>query len=202
MPTFLDESGDPGGGAGASPTFRFCAVVVPSVADADSQRPSLRDCKSRLGLPSNYEFKFSSTGAFPERRDEFYRTALRFEWSFATVSIDKQRMPADQRDPRACQWLAVTALTTILRPIYLARFDADPEGYRKERVTVDDNCDRKFLELVNWQFRALGKIERPQRFLVGQVAFRDSATTCCCNSWTWFVGPSARTSTATALGTT
>ena len=174
MPTFIDESGDPGGGAGASPSFLFCGVTVPSVPDADSQRPALRECKSRLGLPSDYEFKFSSTGAFPERRRAFFEAALRFEWRFATVSIDKRRMPADQRNPRACQWLAVTALASIIRPIYLARYDSDPASYRKERVTVDDNRDRKFFDLVNGQFRALGRLEQPQRFLVGQVVFCDS----------------------------
>ena len=174
MPTSIDESGDAGGGEGSSQSFRLCAVTVPSVAGADAMRHSLRECKTALGLPSGYEFKFSSTGAFPERRAAFFRTALLFDWNFATVCIDKHRMPADERTPRHCQWLAVTALATILRPVYLARYDADPELYRKERVTIDDNRDRKFFDLVNWQFRALGERECPRRFLVGQVAFCDS----------------------------
>lgn len=174
MPTSIDESGDAGGGVGSSPSFRLGAVATPSVSGADAMRHSLRECKSQLGLPLSYEFKYSSTGAFPERRAAFFDAALRSEWSFATVSVDKRRMPADQRNPRACQWLAVTALASILRPVYLARYDSDPAWYRKERVTVDDNRDRKFFDLVNGQFRALGKLEQPQRFLVGQVAFCDS----------------------------
>ena len=39
---------------------------------------------------------------------------------------------------------------------------------------MDDNRDRKFFDLVNGQFRALGRLEQPQRFLVGQVVFCDS----------------------------
>lgn len=174
MPTSIDESGDAGGGAGSSQSFRLCAAVVPSVSGADALRLVLRELKPSLGLPSAYEFKFSSTGAFPERRAAFYRTALLYEWGFATVSIDKHRMPADERTPRHCQWLATTALAAILRPVYLARFEADPKSYRKERVTVDDNRDRKFLDLVNAQFRAIGNLERPRQFLIGQVSFLDS----------------------------
>ena len=41
--------------------------------------------------------------------------------------------------------MATAALAAILRPIYLGRFNSDPESYRKERITVDDNRDGKFL---------------------------------------------------------
>ena len=54
--------------------------------------------------------------------------------------------------------------------------NSDPESYRKERITVDDNRDGEFLDLVTDQFRALGKCERSERFLVGRVAFRDSVS--------------------------
>ena len=176
MPTFIDESGDPGGGAGASTFFRLCAVTVPTAALAAAIQSAVRRVKNDLGLPATYEFKYSASAIHPERRMAFFRSVAGFDWKFATASIEKRRLPPDQRTPQGCQWLATTALATILRPVYLNRLHSDPESYRKERVTVDDNRDGKFLDLVTDQFRALGKSERPERFLVGRVAFRDSIT--------------------------
>lgn len=176
MPTFIDESGDPGGGAGASPFFRLCAVTVPTATLAAAIQSAVRRVKKDFRLPATYEFKYSASGIHPDRRMAFFRSVAGFDWNFATASIEKGRLPLDQRTPQGCQWLATTALAIILRPVYLSQFDSDPASYRKERVTVDDNRDGKFLDLVTAQFRALGKCEQPERYLVGRVAFRDSTT--------------------------
>lgn len=174
MPTFLDESGDTGSSAGGSPSFRLCAVTVPTEGVADAIRAAIRHVRATLRLGLDYEFKFSKTIRQPGHREAFFQAVLRHEFGFATVSLDKRRLVWESSSARTCLWLTTTALATVLRPVYSDRFDADPVSYRKERVTLDDNQDQEFLTIAKDSFRTLGTRDVPRRVLVGRVTFSNS----------------------------
>ena len=65
------------------------------------------------------------------------------------------------------------AIADLLCPEFKARWLADPDGYRKETVTVDDNKDRSYLAIVSGAFRPLGRSGDPAVILVGKVKFDD-----------------------------
>lgn len=174
MPTFIDESGDPGDGAGSSTYFRLCAVSVPTELVAERIRGEIRATRARLGRSQTYEFKFSKTHHLSETRESFYEAVQRHEFRFATASIDKRRLAGEISTVGICQWLATTALATILRPVYVRRYEFDPAEYRPETVTADDNRDAEFLGTLKESFRGLGTLDSPRRVLIDKVRFRNS----------------------------
>ena len=171
MPTFIDESGDTGRVAGASSDcFRLAAVWVPSHDIADAMREGVARLRSDLGIRTDYEFKYSKTHAHPERRTNFFRTALRFEFRFAVVSIDKLRDLSARDSSSFIHWATATHLAATLRPVYVGC-----ESPRlNERVIVDDNRDGRFLSAVETAFRGLGAACVPKRKLVKDAKFGDS----------------------------
>lgn len=179
MPTFIDESGDTGPCADpAHCYFRLAAVWVPSHDEAEAIRAEIRGVRSALGLRADYEFKFSKTWHHPDRREAFFRAALKREFRFAFASIDKTRPEWRDAGKQTIHWATTTELAATLRPTYLAAHlsraqngGTDPP---KELVVVDDNEDKQFLGTVKEQFRGLGKACDPALYPVGKVKFRGS----------------------------
>lgn len=179
MLTCIDESGDTGPCADpAHCYFRLAAVWVPSHDEAEAIRERIREARATLGLRADYEFKFSKTWAYPDRREAFFRAAMRRDFRFAFTSIDKNQPYWREADKQTIYWAATTDLAATLRPTYLAahqnRVRNGGSGPVKELVVVDDNGDRQFLATVTQQFRGLGKGCDPQIFPVGKVKFRGS----------------------------
>ena len=56
MPTFIDESGDPGFKLGRSDYFQLCAVTLHSANVAEEVRQAIRRLKFDLKLPADREF--------------------------------------------------------------------------------------------------------------------------------------------------
>lgn len=174
MPTFIDESGDTGTSPDPSNChFRLVAVWVPTQAVAEAFRESVQQLRRQLGLRPEYEFKFSKTWPHPDRRDAFFRAALRHEFRFAGTSLDK-RLPAwSSATTQAMHWATTTCLAASLRPTYLQAQQASG-GSLNELVVVDDNGDRNFLAMVRDSFRGLGSASQPRLYLIGKVRFRGS----------------------------
>lgn len=174
MPTFIDESGDTGpAGHGGTPYFRLAAVWVPTLDQAETFREAIRQLRRVRGLPSNYEFKFSTTHAHPERRREFLSIALGREFRFTVCSIDKTADHWNSVSGSELQWASATTLAVQLRPMYHSAEAAFGTPLR-EPIIVDDNSDRAFLKTVKRAFRGLRSRQDPGSSLVGPVTFRDS----------------------------
>ncbi len=173
MPTYIDESGDPGFKPGRSDYFQLCAVTVRSAKDAEKMRVAVGQLKFALKMPTDREFKFSETGSLPKRRDAFFNAVMQFPWHFAAAAVDKRVISHDAQSNATCYEYASTAIATLLRSQYKARWLADGDGYRKETVIVDDNKDRGYLATLSEAFRPLGSAEVPAITLVGKVKFAD-----------------------------
>lgn len=179
MPTFIDESGDTGPCTDpAHCYFRLAAVWVPNHDEVEAIRAEIRSVRRTLGLRTDYEFKFSKTWRYPDRRAAFFRAALRRDFRFAFAWVDKNHEPWREADKQAIHWATTTELAATLRPTYLAahalRLRDGGSGPFKELVVVDDNEDKQFLATVTKQFRGLGMGCDPAIFLVGKVKFRGS----------------------------
>lgn len=179
MPTFIDESGDTGLNPNpANCHFRLAAVWVPSHDAAEAFRESVRGVRRDLGLRADYEFKFSKTWHYPERRHAFFQAAMRHEFRFTVATIDKRLGDWPTAPARVFHWATSVALAATLRPVYLAAYQArvavGGTGPLNELVVVDDNEDKGFLEMVRETFRGLGTLCQPRAYLVGKVRFRGS----------------------------
>jgi hypothetical protein len=180
MPTFIDESGDTGPNPDPrSNHFRLAAVWVPSHEIAETFRESVRQVRRDLHLRANYEFKFSQTSHYPERRRAFYQAAMRHPFQFAVSSIDKRVGNWRAAGTPAFHWASAVALAATLRPTclaaYRARVEAGYSGPLNELVVVDDNGDKRFLARIRETFRGLGRTCLPPVYLIGKVRFRGSA---------------------------
>jgi hypothetical protein len=173
MPTFIDESGDPGFKPGRSDHFQLCAVTVHTANVAEEMRQAIHQLKLDLTIPIDREFKFSETGSLPERRAAFFDLCLQFPWHFAAAAVEKRHINHGDQSNATCYEYASTAIAVLLRPEYKARWLADQHGYRKETVVVDENKDRSYLAALSGAFRPLGCAEVPAVTLVGKVKFDD-----------------------------
>jgi hypothetical protein len=153
MPTFIDESGDTGHELDSATHFRLVAVWVATQEAAENFRDSIRHLRKELNLPSAYEFKFSKTGAHPERRKAFLEVALRHEFRFAAASVDKQQGEWRNADSKDIHWACAVSLAAILRQTYHVEEARRVKASGHDRplgelVVVDDNQDQKFLAHV------------------------------------------------------
>ena len=174
MPTFIDESGDPGFKPGRSDYFQLCAVTVHSANVAEEMRRAIRQLKLVLKLPTEREFKFSKTGSRPKHRAAFFDVCLQYPWRFAAAAVDKRHISHGNQSNATCYGYASTAIATLLRPEYKARWLADRDEYREETVTADENNDRSYLAVLSTAFRPLGSAEDIGVTLVGEVEFVNS----------------------------
>jgi hypothetical protein len=179
MPTFIDESGDTGQNPDpANCHFRLAAVWVPSHDVAEAFRASVRQVRKVMGLREDYEFKFSKTWSYPDRREAFFQAAMQHEFRFAATSIDKRHEDWRDASSHAYHWATTTHLASSLRQTYLeahrAMVAAGHGDRLDELVVVDNNGDKRFLAMVRETFRGLGSACVPPVFLIGKVRFRGS----------------------------
>ena len=174
MPTFLDESGDPGRDPDPrNRHFHLAAVWVPTLDIAAEIRRAVKAARLELGLRSDYEFKFSKTWVHPDRRELFFGHVLRHEFRFAVATVDKHH--PDRSDTEDIYWAAAVLLAATLRPTLLnSRGNSAGRGPAKELLILDDNGDRRFLKIVARAFRDVGKACDPPVSCIGKVKFRDS----------------------------
>lgn len=151
---------------------------MPSRDVAEAFREDVRRARRELGIRADYEFKFFKTWHYPERREAFYRAAMRQPFRFTVASIDKRTEDWSHADGPAIHWAAAVSLAATLRPIYMAEYlgraARGESGPLNELVVVDDNQDRDFLAMVRETFRTLGQRCQPRVFLVGKVRFGGS----------------------------
>ena len=179
MPTFIDESGDTGENSNPLKChFRLGAVWVPSHDVAEAFRERVREVRRDLPVRADYEFKFSKTWHYPDRRRAFFDAAMEFPFRFVVCSIDKRAEAWRGAATSALHWASTVALSATLRSTYLSAYEsklaAGQSGPLNELVVVDDNEDRDFLAMVRETFRGLGRSCEPPIFLIGKVRFRGS----------------------------
>ena len=172
MPTFIDESGDTGPiEEGGAPYCRLAAVWVPTIEDAGLFRQRIQQLRQRLGLRRDFEFKFSKTKA--ELVEAFFATALSQEFRFAFGSIDKNEAYWASSHRKEQHWACATEVAAAMRPLYY-RAEVGRESPLKERIVVDDNRDRDFLNVVKRQFRGVKSRIYPGSSMIGNVIFCNS----------------------------
>ncbi len=178
MPTFIDESGDTGHEPDSARHFRLAAVWVPTQDAAEAFRAAIQQVRRDLHLAAGYEFKFAKTGPHPERREAFFRAAMRHGFRFAAASLDKQAGDWRKADRGAIHRACAVSLAATLRPTYhaeeTARVAAGHDRPLTELVVVDDNQDGQFLAVIKSKFRELASTRGPGVALVGKVKFRGS----------------------------
>ena len=172
MPTFIDESGDTGHSPGSLPFFRLASVWMPSRQVADAFREGVRQLRRELKLTDDFEFKFSLTHFFQDRRLAFLNLALKYDFRFAFSAIDKHK--GDWRKAPAAEqhWATATDLAASLRGVYLEQERSDRP--LKDQVLVDDNGDHGFLEAIEVAFCGLGSRCHPGVPMVKKPKFRGS----------------------------
>ncbi|MGL4420741.1 MAG: DUF3800 domain-containing protein [Gemmataceae bacterium] len=170
MPTYIDESGDIGPCADPQRCFfRLAAVYLPTMDMVAQLRADLNQARQLLGLPAGYEFKFSQSANYPDRRRIFFDAAMRSDFRFAFVSIDKADWQRRELPVEWLQYAAVTELAATMRPLYAAEFQRRKRdnfrGPHREQIFVDDNGDPRFFNMLLEQFRGIKDAKGSEPFL-------------------------------------
>jgi len=150
MPTFIDESGGTSHHKDAKPYFRLCAAWV-SADQATHLRARLAESRQALGLPANFEFKYHKTHYHPARREAFYSAALGSGFRFYVSCIDHRSRRWRRAERDDCFYATAMDLAGTFRLFYLAE-EARCGRPLREPVTVDDNQDPLFLNIVRRAF--------------------------------------------------
>lgn len=173
MPTFIDESGDTGLGRDSLAYFRLAAVWVPA-SEVGPLRQDIRSLRKELGVADGFEFKYFRSARHPERRARFLAAAAVRGFRFAVCSVDKTSGRWRAATKSDIHYATAAYLAGTMRPLYrLAELAA---GRRLgEPVTVDNNADEGFLDIVSAAFRGLESGMATGVPIVGRPRFGDSA---------------------------
>lgn len=90
---WADESGDSGFKFNRGSSVHMVVAVVYMVAsDASTISEAITNMKTKLGLPLEFEFKFSRTSN--KFREEFFDALLRHKWEYKAIVVNKRRLRA------------------------------------------------------------------------------------------------------------
>jgi hypothetical protein len=164
--------------ASSSRFFRMVAVWVPSADIVEAMKEEIRLTRRLLGLAERYEFKFSKTWSYPDRREAFFKAAMKYDFRFAYSAIDKNVADWRSSSKQAFHWATSTELAATLRPNYMLQIEANLKrtGRKpaKELILVDDNRDKQFLAMIEESFQSLGMMCEPRLHPIGKVKFANS----------------------------
>jgi hypothetical protein len=116
MPTFIDESGDPGPEAGSSRHFRLSAVWFESRADIGQFLDVLAETRRGLEVSPFLEFHF--TAMTHERRIAFFERIANTHFNFVVSAFRKD--DHDNRNPTAAcnsptwSWVLSAVISTVI----------------------------------------------------------------------------------------
>lgn len=174
MPTFIDESGDTGHSQNSKPFFRLAALWMPTADEAEKLRKSIRLLRQAIGVSKDFEFKFSRTHNHPERRRAFFKVALTHQFRYCVCSIDKKKGSWQKASKKDQHWATATSVSVDMRSVYhKAEQECRPKPLR-DKIIVDDNGDKDFLESIRVAFHGLRSKLHPAIPMVGDPHFRDS----------------------------
>jgi hypothetical protein len=124
---FIDDSGDPGFDfeKGSSRYLVIAGVSFDSSDDANTLKEKIRVCKMRIGLPENYELKFS---AIKKRyvKTILSETSLESFW-IETLIVDKYSLQESKRQ------IGKESLYNYAIKEFLARIDERDNCYDRRK---------------------------------------------------------------------
>lgn len=167
MPTFLDESGDPGTRATSAPFFRLAAVRFETAEQAETCRAAIMHLrKDVLRLEQGFEFKSAKTPVKYVRA--FLEAVAAHPFRFVVSSLDKKAMPSGLRDKEDVHRLVAGSVATALEPVY-----RDAEANRGvtlgERVVADRTDDAVYFRVLREVFLGLRSPAKSGASLVKSV---------------------------------
>ena len=184
MPTFIDESGDPGPEAGSSRHFRLSAVWFESRADVDEYLAVLAETRRGLGVSPFLEFHF--TAITHERRIAFFERITNTHFYFAVSAFRK-----DDHDRRGLTKSVIHRATIegLARPLqewylFAEEFKAGNAGLN-EKIIYDECQDVQYVRTLKSSFRRLSHRAGPTRSWSTMLDPGNRNPTDACNSPTW-----------------
>ena len=98
MPTFIDESGDPGVVQGSSRFFRLAAVWFEHEMSINQYLDAVENLRSHvLRLPATFEFHFARNNN--RQKAAFFNRISQLDFNFALCSFDKAGFETEHSQP-------------------------------------------------------------------------------------------------------
>jgi hypothetical protein len=156
MPTFLDESGDPGWNEDSNPYFTLAAVWFERPEDAFACETAIETVRTDLGVASTFEFKF--TRISPEQRVAFLTGVAACSFEYVTCTLYKQRAGGrwlEGREWRKHEYLFERVIAPVVDSLAFCYEYAQlcKESPLNERVTFDEHTDPVYCRVLRNQFQ-------------------------------------------------
>jgi len=168
MPTFIDESGDPGPQAGSSRHFRLSGVWFESRAHVDEYLDTLAEIRRGLKVSPFLEFHFAAITH--ERRIAFFEGITNTHFYFAASAFRK-----DDRDRRGLTKSVIHQATIdgLVRPLqefylFAEEFKGGSAGLN-EKIVYDECQDVQYVRTLKSSFRKLESSRGSNKKLVDDV---------------------------------
>ena len=168
MPTFIDESGDPGPSAGASRFFRLCAVCFETTGHMEKYLHSVESLKHQMGVSQNFEFHFAKISH--QRRIDFFNSLADISFTFSVSTFEKHTYPEDQLSLDRIRGDAIGGLVEKLNDWYLCAEECSSSpAALNERVVFDESHDQSYIKNLKSGLRSLLSSKGDGKKLVGSV---------------------------------
>jgi hypothetical protein len=155
MPTFIDESGDPGPGEGSSRFFRLAAVWLEREEHVEQYLATMKEVRSDiLKLPDTFEFHFAKNNH--RQKAAFFDALSGIPFNFAFASIDKRAFAPGVLTTNRIRQAVVVGLMGHMEDWYqCAEACKDGEAGLNERVLYDECDDANYVKILKEGFRSL-----------------------------------------------
>jgi hypothetical protein len=168
MPTFIDESGDPGPEAGSSRHFRLSAVWFESRTHVDEYLDVLAETRRGLRVSPFLEFHFAAITH--ERRIAFFEGITKTHFYFAVSGFRKDDHDRRSLTKSAIQEATIDGLVRHLQEWYLfaEEIKAGNAGLN-EKIVYDECQDTQYVRTLKSSFRTLKSSRGANKKLVDDV---------------------------------
>jgi hypothetical protein len=167
LPTYVDESGDPGIGDGCSPLFCLSAVYCETDEHQASCAAAIQNYRMNV-LKKSQKHEFKSSAGRPQDHEAFFQAVADQSFHFVVAVIDKNSLPEECMNKEDVIRSAVGLVVSALHDFYLIA-EATRGKPLNEIVRVDRHTDPVYFSLLRDGFYSLKSPRQPGAALVKKV---------------------------------
>jgi hypothetical protein len=155
MPTFIDESGDPGWERDSTPYFTLAAVWFQTPEQSFACEEVIAEVRARLALPPTFEFKFARINH--DQKVAFLTAVASCPFSYFTCTIEKHRkgkwLEGRQWQNKGYFYERVVEPVVGSLSDYLLLAELEKGSPLNERVTYDEHTDPQYVGALREQMK-------------------------------------------------
>ena len=164
MPTFIDESGDPGVDDGSSPHFCLALVYFETIEEAENCRVAIKRFRKEV-LKKGERYEFKSSMGRPSDHEAFFSHLDKQKYNYSYCQVNKEIIEDCRLSKSYVVELATQGLAAAMLDFYKIA-EQSKGSPLNERVLHDHHTDPAYASAIRDAFVSLKSDRKPGASLV------------------------------------